>query len=170
MPPKKSKRVPKPPRVYIDPATDVEVKAVAAKKGKGLFAKKDLPANARLVYTGKTITAAEYKKLEELNMDVANAPHKYIGYIIASGKKGQYIDANPDLKGSEDWVAGRINEPARSETANMVIAYERKPSTRPVFVTVKPIAAGQELLVHYGSGYTRVGYTAGKKVKKPSWI
>jgi hypothetical protein len=153
MPPKK-KATPKPPRVYVN-HTDFVVKA--SKGGKGLFARHDLPANARLPYKGKVLTTAEMKALDD------------DAYIMASGRKGEYLDANPAY-GHSSWVAGRVNEPSHGEKANMIITHERTPTVRPVLVTVRPIAADEELLLHYGTGYRRVGYRVGSRAAKPRWL
>ena len=169
MPPKK-RHVP----IYIEPsayATHFVVKAVTG-AGQGLFARQSLPANTRIAYTGKEIDKAEYKRLESLNMDKKNAKHKYIGYIFASGKRDTFIDANPRYPGSELWYAGRVNEPSTGVTANMVAKVERPKGEPPrlVFVTVRPIEKNEELTLHYGPGYTRVGYRVGRTPKKPSWL
>jgi hypothetical protein len=52
----------------------------------------------------------------------------------------------------------------------MILLQERKPEVRPVFVTVRDIAVGEELTCVYGDAYTRVGYKAGRKAPKPKWL
>ena len=151
--PRKKKVVPS--RFYVD-HTSFTVKNT--KGCKGLFAKVDLPANARLPYEGKTLTTEEMKALDEDDV-----------YIMASGRKGEFLDANPAY-GEPTWVAAYVNEPSKGEKANMIAVYERKPVMQPYLVTVRPIRADEELLFHYGPGYRRIGYSVGARAPKPSWI
>ena len=51
-----------------------------------------------------------------------------------------------------------------------VIIYEKKDDSKvPVFVTIQPIKAGEELLCKYGDNYVRL-YKVGQKAKKPAWL
>ena len=160
MPPKKVK----PPRYYIK-NSEIKVKYLPV-KGNSLVAVVDLPANSRLYYDGENIDEKQYQlrikqSHDEKKLDYAN-------YIMAAGKKNQYIDAHPRY--GKYWPASRINEPAPKEKANMVIIYEKKDDSKvPVFVTIQPIKAGEELLCKYGDNYVRL-YKVGQKAKKPAWL
>ncbi len=152
---------PKQPRTVVNADWDVEVLPCPTKGANchGLFAKRPLPANARLIYEGVLIADPH---IEE---DV---------YIVASGRSGEWLDGNPKhaehLAEATQWCASRVNEPSLGETANMIIMHERTPVIQPVFVTTRPIQMGEELLVHYGSSYRRIGYKVGKRADRPKWL
>lgn len=160
----------RPPRQYFNSAEDYEVKSVPTKDGLGLFARHALPMNSRLVYDGRRITKAQYEWLVELDETRADAPKKrYVSYVGGGGLAGVLIDANPRHPGSADWFCGWVNEPSSRESANMLLVSERKPISRTVFVSVRPIAAGAELLVHYGTSYRR-RYQVGRAARRPAWL
>lgn len=126
--------------------------------------------NARLVYHGRRITQPVYLRLVERAIIREDEDRKhYVSYVVRSGRAGELIDANPRYPGSSQWFGGRVNEPSVGETANMLIVVERKPITRPVFVTVRTIGANEELLVHYGRPYQRT-YAVGQTARRPSWL
>ena len=168
MPPKKKgkKGSRTPPSVVLDP-TWVEVKSIRG-KGKGLVAAQEIPANARLQYDGVTINEAEYNRLCTLSHNDTNNVG-YVNYVMATGKAGQYIDAHPRHAGSENWIGGRVNEPAPKQTANMVIKLQNK---LPILITTRKINAGDELMVKYtrqGDHYVRP-YKAGRQARLPKWL
>ncbi len=81
----------------------------------GVIADQDLAPNTGVFYYGEDID--EKQLVERMQANQAR-------YIIASGRKGEWIDANPDRPETSafaDIVAGRINEPAPKTTANMII-------------------------------------------------
>lgn len=167
MPPRAKAKAKRPERVYI---IDTVIEIPTADAGIGLAADAPLAPNSRIVYEGVTI---DEKRLTELKrMAKEDAKTQYLAYIMASGKKGTYIDAHPRHPGSAAWFAKRVNEPRPGTTANMVLVHERPKGgqPRPVFVTVRDVKAGEELTCKYGSSYTRVGYKAGRAPKKPSWL
>ena len=130
MPPKK--KAPKPTKVYI--INDLLNVVPIANKGNelGVRTTVDLAPNSRPIYEGKTITQAEYDKLEK--QSTKHPDKKLIAYIMASGNKGTYIDANPRYAGSADWIAGRVNEPATKE--HMWLAHEKNANrNQPVLIT-----------------------------------
>ena len=90
-------------------------------------------------------------------------------YIIASGRKGVYIDGHPRFKVKNN--ANTVNEPPPGTTANMVMAMDKlSDGTKwPVFVTVRPVPAGEELFVKYGTGCVRK-YKVGRRAPKPAWL
>jgi hypothetical protein len=94
-------------------------------------------------------------------------------YLMAEGRAGFYIDAHPRLpECRSSWIGGLVNEPARGETANMVIGRQRfghDNRLRPVFITVRHVREGEELTVNYGRAYTRA-YIAGRAPIKPAWL
>ena len=158
MPPKAKK-----PAVHYIAAVELQVVDVP-NKGKGVVAAIDLPRNSRLPYLGKQIDQKTYD-----NFAARNTKHpekRYVDYIIATSIKGTYIDAHPRYRGSEKWIASRINEPGPRQKANCVIRFEER---LPVVVTTKKIAAGQELMLHYGGAYERQ-YRVGQRADKPAWL
>ena len=158
MPPKR--RTPAIHRIDADEIRAADIPG----KGMGLVAVVDLPPNARLPFLGKTI---DQKTYDTFVSRTARAPDKhYTDYIMATSTAGQYVDANPRYRGSEQWLARLVNEPATGQTANMVIRYE---SRMPVLVTVKKIAAGTELMLSYGSDFVRK-YKVGRRAAKPAWL
>ena len=161
-------RAPEPPRLYLD-ATKVEIKQIATKgvEEYGLVARVPLPINARLVYEGKEISESTHK----LWMDTyeQDKTKKRVAYIIHSGRTGIYVDANPKYPHSSGWLGGRVNEPSQNEIANMWLMHELRPICRPVMVTTREIAIGEELLVHYGRKYYRP-YKVGKRAPRPRWL
>ena len=112
------------PRAYLD-SIDYEVKRMPRKGGVGLFARRPLPMNARLVYHGRSITE-KYQHLVVCNKTRVDAvTMRYIGYVVWSGKKGEYLDANPRHRGSSNWFGGRVNEPFPGERTWSWLASER---------------------------------------------
>ena len=145
---------------------DVEVKEVKG-RGNGLFAAVDLPANWRIPYSGKEIDEKKYES--RVAASHIPATSTYAEYIIASGRKGVYIDGHPRFKVKNN--ANMVNEPPPGTTANMVMVMDKfTDGTKwPVFVTVRPVPAGEELFVKYGEGYVRK-YKVGRRASKPAWL
>jgi hypothetical protein len=162
MPPKSRK----PAKIIIEPTaydTYFEVKEIAG-KGKGLFTKIAIPANARIAYEGNVIDQKEYNRL--LKLDKKEPAKQIMAYIIAGGRKSRYIDAHWRYEGSDRWYAAKVNEPDVGKTANMVMTG----GMNPALVTVRAIKVGDQLTVKYGSSYVRVGYKAGRAPRKPAWV
>ena len=151
------RRHPTPPRVYSS-ATDYVVRRVPSKPGLALTARRALAPNTRLVCEGRAMTHPQYLARIATGGDAR--------YIVGL-RRGEYIDCKPSPRSG--WVAGRVNEPARNETANMLLVHERGPPMRAVLVTVRRIEAGEELLLHYGSSYHRT-YRVGRRARRPVWL
>lgn len=138
-------------------------------KGRGIVARVDLPANARLIYQGKEINKKRFSKLNEREKGGEVGVASYIGF---TGRSNVWMDANPRLKGyNQDlYIAGLINEPAPGEVANSVLVNGRVNGVpHLLFVTVKPIPRGTELTIKYGSTYRRA-YQVGEAAKRPKWL
>ena len=141
-------------------------------KVKGVIAMVDLPANSRLPYLGKQISDTRLEKLAKRTNE--NPGKRYSSYVMATQIPNVSIDAHPRRKGSEHWVAGRLNEASPGEYDNMWITYE---NGLPVLVTTRKIEAGEELTFDYGPYYTRTippdfkkKYRRGRRVTKPWWL
>lgn len=170
------RRAIRPPRTAIT-IDDVSVIAVHG-KGRGVVARVAIPANARLVYTGRTITAAQLARLER--RAVRRPAAALTSHIVASGRAGLYIDAHPRLpEHKSDWIAGMVNEPSANRTANMFFTTERRVShgwlqIHPVFVTVRAVHPGEELTVKYTGPATprtfRRTYAVGRGARRPTWM
>ena len=164
---KKKTKKSKPQKHYIQ-NSEVYVKKSEG-KGDGLFAKVELQPNSRLFYLGKEINEETRNKYNE--MTNKEGKEDYASYIMSSGRSGVFIDAHPRHKGSEDWIAGRINEPSPKTKANMILRYEKLTNGKkhPVLVTVKKIPADTELTFKYGSDFKRP-YKVGQQALIPSWL
>ena len=96
MPPKRKKaKGSPPPRKYLTP-DDLEIKEVAD-KGKGLFAKRDLPPNSRIYYEGKEINQEQFDKLVKQQLSGDPKKKDYVEYVMQGGKKGTFVDDVVDL-------------------------------------------------------------------------
>lgn len=160
----------RPARHTLSPVGDVQAVEILG-KGRGVVARRDLPANGRLAYVGKIIDQAAMQRLcERAKHEPAR---RLTEYLMAEGRAGFYIDAHPRLPEHRlSWIGGFVNEPAPGETANMVIGRQRfghDNRLRPVFITVRHVREGEELTVNYGRAYTRA-YIAGRAPIKPEWL
>ena len=143
----------------------------------GVIALEDIKPNTILYYEGKRIDQDEFDELVEKLEAQEPDDQKYVSYILESGASGVYVDANPRYR---PWsrtghrgmdIGGKVNEPATGETENMLFSNvtDEKGVKHPVLVAVRDIERGEELLVHYGSSYKRIGYKVGRRAKMPSW-
>jgi hypothetical protein len=160
----------RPPRHVLSPVGDVQAVEIPG-KGRGVAARRELPANGRLAYVGQIIDQAAMERLcERAKREPAR---RLTEYLMAEGRAGFYIDAHPRLpERRSSWIGGLVNEPAPGETANMVIGRQRfghDNRLRPVFITVRHVREGEELTVNYGRAYTRA-YIAGRAPIKPAWL
>ena len=111
-------------RVVLFPDRDVRAAEIRG-KGMGVVACRDLPPNSRLAYVGRTI---DRRALQRLSERAKREPARRLtAYLMAEGRAGFYIDAHPRLpERTASWIAGLVNEPARGETANMIIGRQRQ--------------------------------------------
>lgn len=181
MPPKKAKRE-LPKRRYIEPIKksngtfDYPTLAVGPsdeedKRGDGVYTLEPIPKNTVLFYYGVWLDQEEYDKRIKAGKG---------DYIIESGNKDIYVDANPDYQPKTDaygtkigghgkFIGGKVNEASTGETENMVLSkvmYRNK--YRPVLVAIRDIEQGEELITHYGSSFKRT-YKVGRRAKFPWW-
>lgn len=116
--------------------------------GKGVFAKKFLPRNFFIPYTGK-----RYANYDEF-LATGNDPT----YVMETEEGGMVIDGHPRYNRCKYSVGYRINEPSLKRLANVEIL-EQKGWSRKVspigFRTTRPIQAGEELWSWYGEDYVR---------------
>src|SRR6185312_13518285 len=166
--PKKGKKKTTYPKNYIENGEGLRVTDVPG-KGKGVIADTELPPNTRIRYKGKEINETTYDELVKQSHEDASVG--YVNYIMAAGKN-KYLDAHPRHPGSDSWIAGRFNEPASKQKANMITVMEQG---GPTLVTVRKIKAGEELTFKYdGNDYVRMyngkKYKVGQKATRPNWL
>lgn len=158
-------------RVYIGSSVAhsyLTIKALPGNHGNGLFALVALAANTRIEMVGLRISATQRNRLLQLGQEEKHR-HQLAAYIVAAGRRDEFIDGHPRHEGSRTWYASRANEPDPHTTANMLLVMERAPIVRPVLVTVRAVAAHEQLTVHYGTDYRR-SYRVGCRARRPVWL
>ena len=112
-------------------------------KGKGLFAKINLPVNTIIPVWGENIDECD------LHIRHFNNQSKYIYQV----KKNELIDGNPELfldNCININIWGYINEPNANEVTNCSMV-----NGRPYVKVIKRIRKNDELLMNYGKLYIR---------------
>lgn len=163
--PKRAKRARRrfqPAIVYLNDDTKAVQLTDDDKKGVKVLAREVLAPNTRFVYPGLRITQAE----AETRSAVGQAQ-----YIVQTGMKDNLIDGNPEL-GFHNTIANHINEPDEGKQANAVLMKEKIGinAYRAVVVLTTTVQPDDEITVHYGNEYKRVGYKVGRRARIPKWL
>lgn len=141
---------------------DIEVRPVAG-KGSGLVARVDIPAGLLIPYIGKVLVGRAQRRASK---------SRYLLEIPSTTETRMCVDADPATYGFLT-IAGRANEASQDELYNCAFVYVRDSARVKMprydhftaderqfgafLMTVRPVAAGTELLVPYGEEYHAEG-------------